>query len=300
MNIPKIYRMLFMALACQGCITEIPLPNEAQVYLGPVVHLYIQADSVIVADCSEVASIIGTVKPETAAQMTLYTKHNGKKNFIQSIPGRYLYTGQPLKARDSFWMDYQKATISFSIAGLVPSNIALIGVDSLLKTIPGIGPTQAYVVHFKDSAIDKNYYRLESYRQVKRYIRNTTGQVIDSSILWELMKIDGTSLPFLRNNYNVYTDKEILFTDETFNGVQSNLTVYNLLPFSNGLNEKTLAVKLILENLSLPLYQYYNSRAAHLWQQKSITQLPMPQNGNIPNGYGVLGAFTKVEWIVNY
>jgi hypothetical protein len=114
------------------------------------------------------------------------------------------------------------------------------------------------------------------------------------------LKIDGNEIPFQRNNYNNYTDYEILFSDETFNGVLSSLEFYNLLPFSNTKTEKTLSVTITLDNLTKALFDYYNSRAAHLWNQRSITQLPGPIQSNIPNGYGVIGGKTQVSWTIKY
>jgi hypothetical protein len=128
----------------------------------------------------------------------------------------------------------------------------------------------------------------------------SSGQKLDSAIEWQTMKIDGNETPFVRNNFNNYTEQEILFSDEIFNGVLSTFRFHNLLPFQNTTSEKTMSVLVTLENISFATYQYYNSRAEHLWSQKSITQLPGPVQTNIPKGYGVLGASTSVKWLIVY
>jgi len=288
---------LFLIL---GCSREIPLPKSAEIAKGPVIHMFLQPDSSIVASCSKVVGILNPFEPETNASITIGINSNLPVALNMNSAGIYSSPIPKLKARDTAVIKYHSTTDSFTLEQIIPSNIVFTKTDTLTEPIAGIGITQGFKIQFQDSAIDQNYYRIQAKRLIRKYSRDKNNNVIDSTEYWETMRIDGNDLPFVRNNYNNYTEQEILFRDETFNGVLTTFHFYNLRPNPNNNLEKTIRVSITLENLSKPVYDYYNTRAAHLWSQKSITQLPGPLTGNIPNGYGVIGAFTSCNWVIKY
>jgi hypothetical protein len=59
---------LFLIL---GCSREIPLPKSAEIANGPVIHVFLQPDSSIVASCSKVVGILNPFEPETNASITI-------------------------------------------------------------------------------------------------------------------------------------------------------------------------------------------------------------------------------------
>ena len=86
---------------------------------------------------------------------------------------------------------------------------------------------------FKDSAYNRNFYRLYCLRTFKKYTLDKDGKKIDSVSQTERVAISGNEIPFLRNPYNSYTTKEILFSDETFNGVAARFEIFETLIKSN-------------------------------------------------------------------
>jgi hypothetical protein len=57
-------------------------------------------------------------------------------------------------------------------------------------------------------------------------------------------------------------------------------------------NEIIVSSTVVIENLDVDLYNYYNSRNAHLWQQSSIIQTPTQVQGNLGSVFGVIGAYS--------
>lgn len=283
-----------------SCSREIPLPKSADLAHGPVIHAFLQPDSAIQANCSKVVGILNAFEPELNATITVQINSNLPFPLNAVSPGIYNNPLSQIKARDTVLFHFHSPSDSFQLKQIIPSKIVFSKTDSITEPIAGIGITQGFKIQFQDSAVDQNFYRFYAKRLIRKYTRDKNNIIIDSAQFWETMRIDGNDLPFVRNNYNNYTEQEILFSDETFNGVLATFHFFNLLPNQNTEFEKTLRVNITLENLSKPLYDYYNSRAAHLWSQKSITQLPGPVTGNIPNGYGVVGAYTKCNWLIIY
>ncbi len=283
-----------------SCSREIVVPQPAQTATGPVVLCALESDSFHTISYSRVVGISEVFKPQTSASILLSVGNRISNSATMQSPGYFQINHFQLHARDSFTFSLISPLDTVHVSDVMPSNIFFTKTDTATQAVAGIGITQVFTIQFKDSAIDENYYRISAERQVRKYTLDPFGKPIDSATEWETMKIDGNETPFVRNNFNNYTETEILFSDDIFNGVLSNFKFYNLLPFRNSKSEKTLSVKITLENISLALYQYYNSRAEHLWSQRSITQLPGPVQGNIPKGYGVIGGSTKDEWVIVY
>jgi len=291
---------LLCCLICFGCVTEIKVPSSTQTAKGPVVKVILTPDSTIIAYCSKVVDITSPFYAETQATATLKNSYNTpSQSFILLKPGEYIWKSN-LKAKDSFYFHYANTEDTFEVFDRLPTKIVISKIDTATQLIPGIGNTQTFAVHFKDSALYANFYRLYVVQKIIKYTLNTSGNIIDSSYYIEKMKIDGTELPFLRNSYNSYTDKELLFDDETFNGVEANFAFYNLNPFANSKTQKLISRTIILENTTEALFNYYNTEVAHIWQQQSITQIPGVVKSNIPNGYGVVGGFTSDYYTILY
>lgn len=292
--------LLWLASLASSCSREILITNQNETATGPVIQCILQPDSSHTLLYSRVVGISENFSPQNNALISLRINSKITYPFFVKSPGVFQTDPSTISPRDSFYLNFSSPLDTFELFGAMPSAIEFTKTDTFTQPIAGIGLTQNFLIQFRDSAIDENFYRITAHQSIKRYLFNRSNQIIDSSITWEPLKIDGGEIPFLRNNYNNYTDHEILFSDDIFNGALTTFEFYNLLPFSNSKSEKTLAVKVTLENLTKDLYDFYNSRAAHLWNQKSITQLPGPVEGNIPNGYGVIGGATKAEWTVKY
>lgn len=293
--------MYFLVLVLlSACNKDIVVPLPDQKISGPVVECILSTDSTHKIYYSKVVAISEPFKPLTDANIFLETRLKRSSKSAYSSPGIFTVSKFPLNPRDTVTFELTSSTDTISLTEVMPSSIAFTKTDTSKQAVAGIGITQLFTIQFRDSAIDQNYYRLSAKRQFRKYTLNTVGLPIDSSTEWQPLKIDGNEAPFLRNNFNNYTEQEILFSDEIFNGVLSTFTFHNLIPFKNSLNEKTLSVIITLENLNFSAYQYYNTRAEHLWSQKSITQTPGPVQSNIPNGYGVVGAKTQTNWEVVY
>jgi len=290
---------VFMVMLA-SCSREIVVPQPDELAEGPVIECIIEADNQHLVKYSRVVPISEPFVLPNQAHITLEISGTQSAAASNLSPGSFMINNFPVRARDSFHFRLFSQTDTLIVSDAMPSNVVLTKTDTLTQAIAGIGLTQVFSFQFRDSAIDENYYRLSASRQIKKYVFGSSGQKIDSTIEWQTMKIDGNETPFVRNNFNNYTEQEILFSDEIFNGVLSTFRFHNLLPFQNTATEKTLSVLVTLENISFATYQYYNSRAEHLWSQKSITQLPGPVQTNIPNGYGIVGASTSTNWLIVY
>lgn len=126
------------------------------------------------------------------------------------------------------------------------------------------------------------------------------GNRIDSSRFSERISLGGNEVPFLRNPYNTYTTKELIFSDETFNGVSAKFEIFETLVKNNSATSVTESIDVYLENISESIYTYLNTRNAHLWQQNSITQLPSKVHGNLGVAYGVFGAYSTDKFRIKF
>ena len=283
-----------------GCSRDIVVPQPDQLASGPVVECILEPTNNHNIAYSRVVGISEPFQPLSTANIQLKVGRNVSGLAINSSPGQFTLSNFPLNPRDTVEFTLVSPKDTLFVQEIMPSNIAFTKTDTLTQAVAGIGVTQVFTVQFQDRAIDENYYRITAKQQVRKYTLGAGGRPIDSITEWKIMKIDGNETPFVRNNFNNYTEQEILFSDEIFNGVLASFRFYNLLPFKNSASEKTLSVVITLENISFSLYQYYNTRAEHLWSQKSITQLPGPVQSNVPNGYGVVGASINANWVIVY
>jgi hypothetical protein len=68
---------------------------------------------------------------------------------------------------------------------------------------------------------------------------------------------------------------------------------YTTDPLAKTTKERPVSIEFHFEYISKSLYEFYNTRNAHIWQQQSISQLPGMIKGNVPGAYGVVGAYTS-------
>ncbi len=284
-----------------SCDNNYVVPIQNQAPEGQVVKVILEPNESIVAYCTRATGITQPHFLETAIAIRVQNpKNTNTEHFNFFEPGTFLWNCT-LKPRDSFLFTYQGILDTFTVADKVPAAIAIQSVDTSTAIVPGIGKTQVFTIRFRDSAIDKNWYQIIAKRQFIRFSYSPGASTPkDSQILYEIMRIDGNELPFIRNTYNSYTNKSILFSDEIFNGVNAKFQFHNLKPWPANTIERTISVEIKLENLSQALYNYLNTEAAHLWQKQSVTQLPNPLFTNVPKGYGIIGTKTSDKKTIQY
>lgn len=289
-----------LMLAFSGCIKEFPLKTKGQVAPSPVFHMYLEPDSSIRASFAHVTGITSAASQEKGATIVIYRNGALLGSLFPDGNGKYSLATPGFKPRDSFLMTASDGVNAFEIKGRVPSRVVIERADTGTNLIPGIGP--AFCIDsllFTDSAADDNFYRLYLRRNFYQYKFDAGGNLIDSTLTSELMSIFSSAFPIIQNNFNNYTSKEILFSDATLNGTHLALLIYTTGNIYSNKGSRAVNLELVLENINKQLYDYYNTRNAHLWQQQSIAQLPGIIQGNIPDGYGVVGAFTRTRRVIN-
>jgi hypothetical protein len=295
----KWFQYILPILFFISCVDEVPLENAIKEPEALVVHAFFNPDSAVDIHVSRVSNISEPYVWISDALLSL--KRKNTPNFIFQYISDGQYSGNiKLAPNDSLWVKIQHRIGTDSLELKIPSRLQIKQVDTFTTLVGTVGKTKAYRIHFKDSAYNKNFYRIYGIKTYMKYVLNGSGVKIDSSILTEKMSIGGTEIPFTRNAYNTYSTKEIMFSDDIFNGVKVGFVVHELLNKPLSSDMKLLFTDIYLENISEGMYVYLNSRNAHLWQQNSITQLPTKVNGNLNKIYGVVGAFTSDRYrIIN-
>lgn len=257
------------------------------------VHAYICPDSSTNIQVGKVSGITEEVQFINDAQVEVFNANKGKRwLLLNKNSGRYL-NDCDLNYNDSVLVQITLGSGKISKKIRVPNAVKIQKVVKYTTSVGFIGPTRAYRISFKDSAYIDNYYRIYLKQMRRKYFEN--GDSLDFS---ELVSISGNELPFVRNIYNSYTTKEVLFSDETFNGLKNDLVIYERLPGLSA-NEVILSSTVVIENLNEDLYNYYNSRNAHIWQQSSIIQTPTQVQGNLEDVFGVVGGYSVDSYTVD-
>ncbi len=273
-------------LSITSCVRKIEGGNNIPKIQAYFVHAFICPDSIASVQVGKVSGITESTQFIDDALVELFNSNKGKRwSLLGKNYGKYNAACE-VNYNDSVLVNITVSTGKISKMVKVPNLVKIQKVVKYNTTIGFIGPTRAYRITFKDSAYTDNFYRL--------YLKQTRRKYLDNgdSLDWlESVSIGGDELPFLRNVYNGYATKEILFSDETFNGLKNDFVVYERLPGLKG-NEVILSTTVIIENVNADLYNYYNSRNAHLWQQSSIIQTPTRVQGNLGSVFGAIGAYT--------
>jgi hypothetical protein len=279
-----------------------PEPYNPSIALNPtlVMHAYICSNQESQVFLTRSTSIISKPDYINNAQVQLnYLSNNLVFNFIKN--GEYHYNNGPLKPGDSFALTINQGGTAIQVKELMPNEPRITSIDTTRQINPLVGSTINIEFTIKDTAALNNYYRLYVTKEFYQYIYDYNNILIDSFINQERIPIFGKQLAFIQNDYNKYNTEEILFTDATFNGVLQKCRVYTSDLLLKTSKARPIKITVYIENLSRGLYEFYNDRNAHIWQQKSIIQVPNVVNGNVPNIYGILGAYTqyKKEYLLN-
>jgi len=284
------YCILFMCL--QSCIEEVPIVQNSDSPKSLVIHSFIHPDSFVNATVSEVSQITSAYNWINNANLTILSKSKGLFSFGNFGNGNYSMN-QNFLPNDSLKFQITHSLLNDIIPIKIPSRIRINRLDTFTALISNVGKTKTYRIYFKDSAYNTNYYRIYGIRHFKKYTIDAVLGKLDSFLYEDKLPIGGTEVCFSRNSYNNYTTKEILFSDEIINGTESRLEFYETLPRAISKSIVLYQIDIYLENIDINIFNYLNSRNAHIWQQNSITQLPTSVIGNISNGFGVIGGYTN-------
>ena len=287
----KYLKYCFLFLGLQSCIDEVPIIQNSNSPQSLVIHTFIHPDSFVFATVSEVSQITNTYNWINNANLSIQSKSKGLFAFNINGSGQYSLN-QNFSPNDSLWFQIKHALLNDIVSVKIPSRIHIKRLDTFTTLISNVGKTKAYRIYFKDSAYNKNYYRIYGVRHFKKYTIDAILGKVDSFLYKDKLPIGGTEVCFSRNSYNNYTTKEILFSDEIINGTELKLEFYETLSRAVSNTIILYQIDIYLENIDVNIFNYLNSRNAHIWQQNSITQLPTSVIGNIANGFGVIGGYT--------
>lgn len=288
----KYLKYCFLFICLQSCIDEVPIIQISDSPKSLVIHSFIHPDSFVNATVSEVSAISSVYNWINNANLTILSRSKGLFPFGNYGNGSYKLN-QNFLPNDSLKFQFTHSLLNGIVPIKIPSRIHIKRLDTFTTLISNVGKTKAYRIYFKDSAYNTNYYRIYGVRHFKKYTIDAVLGKVDSFFYEDKLPIGGTEVCFSRNSYNNYTTKEILFSDEIINGTESRLEFYETLPRAVSNSIVLYQIDIYLENIDVNIYNYLNSRNAHIWQQNSITQLPTSVIGNIANGFGVIGGYTN-------
>lgn len=292
MRISLVY--IALCLCISSCIKEIPYEADSRFPSTPAIHCFITPDSIISSDCRLTAPFGSRPNPIADATFTLWKGAQYMDSSVYDGNGLHLFKTNSLKAGDSFVFKGRVGGIQpFSIQSVIPNSIPILALDTSRQLIPGLGRAFSLAVRFNDNPLVENNYRCFLYKVAFRYVYDYNGQLTDSFLKKEIIALFSNELPVLENDFNNYSSREVLFTDATFNGVNKNMTFYTSDLLLKTRQERPIAIEFHLENINKSLFDFYNTRNAHIWQQQSISQLPGNIKGNIPDAFGVVGAYTS-------
>lgn len=295
MNIFRLCIATTLIFLLNSCLKEEPYQPSADFTPSLIVHAYISDDSQTMAWVSESSDMLSKITPVNNADLSIKTKTSSKQNFVSSTDGHYTLASNALNPGDSFTFSCNHPQASFAISGMRPHLPSIPFVDTQTRLNPFVGGTLNFDLRIKDSAAIENYYRLYIEKTVFEYIYDYQDILIDSQVVVNRIPIFGKEIAFIQNDYNKYNSEEILFTDATFNGVLEDFSFYTSDILKKSIQDRPLKVRVVVENLSRALYEFYNNRNAHIWQQKSIIQVPGSVSGNIDHVIGVVGSFSSFQ-----
>lgn len=295
-----LFVVSFFSMFLIGCVEEVDLNQNGDIPNKLVIHGYITPDSQVTIQVSKVVGVTDGYEQIADASLEVTNLQSQEKKKLLYRGNGFYAESMNIKWNDSLSISilHENNLIKHRIQ--IPSNVVIKKVDTFTSLISFVGKTRAYRIEFKDSAYIENYYRMYLIHNYLNYIFSENGSKIDSFYSNEKVPISGSELPFLRNNFNTYSNKDLLFSDESFNGLNSRFVFYETLPNYQSIDKKLRSVTVVLENIHQDLFNYLNSRNAHIWQQSSITQLPILVEGNIENGYGILSSYSKAQYIIKF
>jgi hypothetical protein len=280
-----------------SCIKEVPVDVGDEKPDAYFLNAFLCADSQARVQVGKVSGITESYNYVTDATVSLIS--NGKRfPLAYDKDGWYVSPSIVLDANESVRVDVVHGTRGLSQELRAPSRLQIQTIQTFPLVVGFVGRTVGFRLFFKDSAYNDNYYRLWVQESYWLYKKDTKGNKIDSLLQSRKLPISGDDIAYLRNPYNVYTNRELLFSDVTFNGLRTGLEFYRASAQPE--DERTESYRVVLENLHPDLYHYYNDRNAHLWQQSSITQTPTKVEGNIEGVYGIFGLYQVDDYVVKF
>lgn len=294
----RIFAIIWILLTTVSCVKTLDVTTDVNQVNRYYAFAFFNPDSTgklmlgRMNGITEPYAFIDTAKAEVSNLTRIESN-----NMLSVGEGNYRSGRMGFSSGDTLQLQVEWNKNLILIKDKVPEGIEINDVKSYPYTANYVGRTTAFTLSFKDSAYAENHYRIWIQEAYWKYKRNNQDEIIDSSWVLSTMPISGTELPFIRNEYNVYTNRELLCTDETFNGLETSFVVFRNAPEEKDIRRVYFDV--FIENLSPSLYHYYNDRNAHLWQQTSITQLPTEVEGNLGNVYGVMGIFRASRFRIN-
>lgn len=282
-----------------SCVKELDYPNNQSLEVNAALHAFLNPDSVSLIQLTEVVNITENIVGIDNANIEILNISSGDKTSILHSKDGFYSGNITIAPNDLLSLSVNWNNKQYTAQTIVPIKPILDTASSKLNFVGSIGYTRVFNFTLKDLAASNDYYRLYLMTEKMVYSLDANNSVVDSSIIWEKSSISGDEISFIRNSYNSYTTKELLFSDESFNGITTTFEFYLTKP-ENESNSRLIQHRIVVENLPVELYDYYNSRNAHLWQQSSITQSPTPLSGNIPNMYGVFAAYNLSDYTISY
>lgn len=293
------FKFILASLILTSCIDEVPLMSNDNAPQAIVIHAFINPDSVVNVNIAKISELDEPYVWISNAKVS-FLRNNRDTSILNYISGGNYVSNFQYRNNDSLYLSVDHALYKNVIGIKVPSKVKIRQIDTFSALIGTVGKTRVFRIYFKDSAYNRNFYRIYGIRNLKKYVLDKVGNRIDSTRFSERISLGGNELPFLRNPYNTYTTKELIFSDETFNGVSAKFEIFETLVKNNSATSVTESIDIYLENISESIYSYLNTRNAHLWQQNSITQLPSKVNGNLGAAYGVFGAYSTDKYTIRF
>lgn len=285
--VQRLAWVFFLGYGFSSCVKEVPVDGKVEKPNAYFLNAFLTTDSQARIQLGKVSGISEPYDFVSDADVVLIAKGN-RYPLTYLRDGWYSSSLFEVRPNDSVLVEVRHRGLSFAKTLRIPPKIKIQTVQTFPVIAGFIGRTQGFRVRFKDSAYTDNFYRIWVEERFWEYVKDTDGNA-DSVFRVRRLPIASTELAVLRNPYQTYTNRELLFADETFNGLTVGFEFYRSL--GKLANERTESYKVVVENVHQDLYHFYNDRNAHLWQQQSITQTPTRVEGNLGNVYGIFGAY---------
>lgn len=142
----------------------------------------------------------------------------------------------------------------------------------------------------KDPGEERNFYRFHAYRDFYKYtIKN--GIKTDSVFISEAVELESNDFWFIRLGNQQFAKKELLLSDEGFNG-RSILIRFGTFGLEGGrFDEKNVQIRIVVSSLSEALFRYYTTLNEHLFYRQDPFSQPTSVYSNIDGGLGIFGGF---------
>jgi hypothetical protein len=135
-----------------------------------------------------------------------------------------------------------------------------------------------------------DFYSFFIQKEVRTFIRDVNGLVIDSVDVTEWPELITNDFWFIQNNNPQYSRKQLFLPDQEFSGRVAFIKFGIDNPFVSSPNTTLLSLKLVSISHSRNHYLYLNSLNQHLLFQNNPLTRPTPVFTNISGGHGIFGS----------